>query len=197
MRGTTLGFTIGMVLFAAGGAGCGPAPAARTGGSTAAVDAAVSIGSPCRKGVPAALAVPAGNELELALDAAGVQIYTCTANATGAAWVFTAPEATLYSQNGRVAGRHYAGPTWEANDGSTVKGARLAGVTVDPTAIPWLLLGAVSHTGDGRMSEVTFVQRVATVGGLAPAAADCTVSTVGTVARVPYTATYCFSEGED
>ncbi len=86
------------------------------------------------------LAVPAGNEAVFAYDAIGVQIYTCTANATGAAWVFKAPEATLYDKQGRVAGSHYAGPTWESVDGSTVKAAKVAAFTADRTAIPELLL---------------------------------------------------------
>jgi len=111
------------------------------------------------------------------------------------AWVFTAPEATLYEQREEVAGTHYAGPTWEALDGSTVVAARAAAATPDPTAIPWLLLRAVSHGGAGTMSRVTYVQRVATTGGLAPSS-GCDAAAVGTVSRVPYTATYCFSEAD-
>ena len=122
----------------------------------------------------------------------GVQIYDCKDPGTGPAWVFRAPQATLTDRRGAFAGTHYAGPTWESKDGSKVVGTRLAGATVDPTAIPWLLLGAASHAGSGRMEEVTYVQRVRTSGGLAPAG-PCAV---GDVAEVPYTATYCFSEGE-
>jgi hypothetical protein len=92
-----------------------------------------------------------------------------------------------------VAGKHYAGPTWQASDGSTVVGARVAGATPDPTAIPWLLLRATSHAGAGEMTEVTYIQRVATTGGLAPAE-GCTPASLGAVARVPYTASYCLSE---
>jgi hypothetical protein len=139
------------------------------------------------------LAVPAGNRLAFSFDAIGVQIYACQQTTSGPAWVFQAPEATLYDRCGHVAGKHFAGPTWQANDGSTVVGAKLAAFTVDPTAIPWLLLQAASHTGDGRMSEVSDVQRLDTVGGIAPAT-GCDVDHVGDTARVDYTATYFFYE---
>jgi hypothetical protein len=64
---------------------------------------------------------------------------------------------------------------------------------VDPTAIPWLLLGAVSHAGEGRMTKVTFVQRVNTVGGLAPTSA-CDATHDGETKSVQYSATYRFFE---
>jgi hypothetical protein len=149
--------------------------------------------SKCAPALPStALEVPAGNRLAFSFDAIGVQIYTCTATATGAAWVFSAPEATLYNDGGQVAGTHYAGPTWRADDGTTVVGAKVAGVTVDASSIPWLLLRAVSHTGDdGRMTDVSYIQRLDTSGGLAPAT-GCDADHVGSVARVDYTATYFF-----
>jgi hypothetical protein len=202
MRGVeTVVLGLASTLVALGGGGCGGSP---TGSSAVRghppIQATMSAGgghtSPCRQPMPsAALEVPAGNELELQLDAVGVQIYTCTSTATGVAWVFTAPEASLYEEPGELAGTHYAGPTWEALDGSTVVGARVAAATPDPTAIPWLLLRAVSHAGAGTMSEVTSIQRVATAGGLAPSS-GCDAAAVGTVARVPYTATYCFSQAD-
>lgn len=150
--------------------------------------------SACLPDIPPELAVPAGNRLAFLLDATGVQIYDCKASADGssAAWTFRAPEADLLKRD-HIAGSHYAGPTWEALDGSTVVGARLAGASVDPTAIPWLLLQAKSHTGDGRMSEVTFIQRLNTTGGLAPST-GCDLDHLGAEADVPYTALYTFSK---
>jgi hypothetical protein len=139
------------------------------------------------------LAVPAGNKLAFHYDAVGVQIYGCDATATGYGWVFRAPEAKLYAHNGKLAGTHYAGPTWQANDGSTVVGSKIADYSADPNAIPWLLLGAVSHAGQGRMTDVTFIQRLETVGGKAPAT-GCDASHVGETTRVDYTATYYFYE---
>jgi hypothetical protein len=115
-------------------------------------------------------------------------MYTCAANGT---WTFVAPQANLYNPNpgGELVGLHYKGPTWEwLDDGSTVVGAKLAAVTVDKTAIPWLLLGAASHAGEGRMTRVSYVQRLDTVGGNAPAG-SCSP---GATANVGYTATYYF-----
>jgi len=137
------------------------------------------------------LAVPEGNRLAFYLDAVGVQIYVCQASATGVAWTLKAPEATLYDQRGRVAGTHYAGPTWQANDGSKVVGTRLAGFTDDPSAIPALLLQAASTEGAGRMKHVTYIQRLETTGGLAPST-GCDADHVNATTRVDYTATYYF-----
>lgn len=147
------------------------------------------------------LAVPDGNEAEFFFDAIGVQSYTCSATATGYGWVFQAPDATLFDKHGHAVGKHYAGPTWQFKDGSTVVGSKVAAFTADPTAIPELLLKAISHTGTGRMSDVTYIQRLDTVGGLAPAT-GCDASHVGSVARIDYTATYFFyvaadSDGSD
>jgi hypothetical protein len=140
--------------------------------------------SSCLPEIPEALAVPDGNKLVFVLQAEGVQIYDCKAVADGsAAWVFRAPEADLFDQRGRRAGSHYAGPTWEALDGSTVVAARVAGASVDAGAIPWLLLQAASHVGKGRMSKVTFIQRISTGGGLAPAG-GCDSTRVGAVRAV-------------
>jgi Protein of unknown function (DUF3455) len=142
------------------------------------------------------LAVPAGNVPEFFYDAKGVQIYACLSTATGFGWVFQAPEATLFDRRGRIAGKHYAGPTWAANDGSTVVGSKIASFAPDPTSIPWLLLAAASHTGAGRMSSVSYVQRLETTGGTAPAT-GCDGAHVGDTARVDYTATYFFYEARD
>jgi hypothetical protein len=86
-------------------------------------------------------------------------------------------------------GTHYVGPTWESNSGSKVVGVRVAGCTPDPTAIPWLLLRAVTSEGPGILHRVTFIQRVNTVGGLAPTAPG---SEIGEQVEVPYTAEYFF-----
>jgi hypothetical protein len=145
--------------------------------------------------VPPALAVSAGNMLAFQRSARGVQIYACTAGASGPSWVFQAPEATLYDRHQHFAGTHFAGPTWRDKDGSEVVGAKVAAVTVDPSAIPWLLLGAKSHAGQGRMEAVTFVQRISTTGGIAPQG-GCDDAHVGAVARVDYTAEYVFYRGQ-
>jgi hypothetical protein len=119
--------------------------------------------------------------------ALGVQIYRWN----GTSWVFVAPEATLYADpcfNGEI-GTHYAGPTWEAEDGSKVVAARVADCAPDRGAIPWLRLDAVSSSPQGKFGRVTHVLRVNTIGGTAPATAG---AFVGDEARVPYTTEYYF-----
>ena len=148
--------------------------------------------------VPDSLQVPAGQVVALKTFATGVQIYVCTETSPGVfGWVFRAPDAKLYSSsnfNGQI-GTHYAGPTWESTSGSKVVGARLHGNTVNTTAIPWLLLGAVSSQGPGVFEGVTYIQRVNTTGGLAPTS-GANASTLGQEARVPYTADYYFFKPE-
>jgi hypothetical protein len=135
--------------------------------------------------VPGDIRVPDGNKRFLDVHAAGVQIYSCN----GTAWTLVAPRANLYDR-GRLFGTHFAGPAWQAKDGSTVVGARVAGVNVDPTAIDWLLLSA-TPTAPGRLGKTTFIQRINTSGGRAPAS-GCDPSTVGATVEVPYTADYVF-----
>lgn len=145
--------------------------------------------------VPGEIQVPAGNKVFLVGHAAGVQIYSCNASAGGFAWGFVAPRANLYNDHGKLIITHFAGPTWQAKDGSTVVGRAEASVTVDATAIPWVRLAAASTAAgpDGdRLVHTTYIQRIATTGGLAPPAAECTAATAGTVAEVPYTADYYF-----
>jgi hypothetical protein len=144
--------------------------------------------------VPERIDVEDGNKVFLVGHATGVQIYRCNAGATGFSWGLVAPRADLYGDNGNLIATHYAGPTWEARDGSTVKGAKVDGVTVDETAIQWLLLKATPQPGgDGdRFAETTFIQRINTTGGLAPAPSTCTDATVGIIDEIPYTADYYF-----
>ena len=133
------------------------------------------------------LQVPEGNKVSSHLYAEGVQIYRWN----GTSWVFVAPEAALFADAGgnSAAGIHYAGPTWESASGSRVVGTVLERCTPDPSAIPWLLLGATFSQGPGVFHRVTFIQRVNTAGGLAPTEPG---DFVGEVARVPYTAEYYF-----
>jgi hypothetical protein len=156
-----------------------------------------SVPTPPSVVVPEKLRAPAGETLLRTLDATGVQVYECRAGtAEGAApgWVFVAPEATLQDAAGAPAGRHGAGPSWEARDGSRVEGVVKAKVDApDAGAIPWLLLATHSTGRKGAFSKVTSIQRVATVGGVAPTG-GCTAATVGQQARVPYRAQYVLYE---
>jgi hypothetical protein len=143
--------------------------------------------------VPSALQPPAGQSLYIEALATGVQIYECSQKADSTyEWIFKAPEASLVSRAGKPLGKHYAGPTWESVDGSTVVGEVKA---KDPgpktSAVPWLLLTAKANTGSGMFGAAKSIQRIATVGGIAPTEA-CMSSNVKQIARVPYTATYYF-----
>lgn len=132
------------------------------------------------------------NKVAMVAFAVGVQIYRWN----GSAWVFVAPEAVLYANedyDGAVA-IHYVGPTWESNSGSKVVGARVAGCTPDPSSIPWLKLSAVTADGPGIFGRVTYIQRVNTVGGIAPTTPG---TAVGQQARVPYKAQYVFYRAQD
>jgi hypothetical protein len=145
--------------------------------------------------VPGPIQVPDGNKVFLVGHAVGVQIYSCNATPGGFGWGFVAPRANLSDDNGKLIITHFGGPTWQAMDGSTVVGRAEASVTVDATAIPWVRLAAASTAAgpDGdRLVDTTYIQRIATTGGLAAPAAECTAATAGTVAEVPYTADYYF-----
>ena len=133
------------------------------------------------------LQVEEGNKVSSVLYAEGVQIYRWD----GASWTFVVPEAVLFADaggNGEV-GTHYGGPTWESASGSKVVGRVVDRCTPDPSAIAWLLLEAVYTEGPGMFDRVTFIQRVNTVGGLAPTDPG---AFPGEVKRVPYTAEYVF-----
>ncbi len=131
--------------------------------------------------------VPEGNQLAFRVYALGYQIYRWD----GTKWVFVAPDATLYADAGHhgIVGRHYAGPTWESNSGSAVVGTRIAACTPDTASIPWLLLAGTSSHGPGIFDDVKFIQRVDTVGGIAPTTPGLSV---GQSMPVPYMAEYYF-----
>jgi len=143
--------------------------------------------------VPDQLQVPTGQKLALDVRGVGLQVYVCSTTDGGSyEWRFKAPEADLFDQQGRKVGKHYAGPTWEANDGSKVVGAVTAHQD-DPhgAAIPWLLLNAKSTEGGGVFGKVDAIQRLATDAGLAPKD-GCAQAQLGQEARVAYQAVYRF-----
>ena len=156
--------------------------------------ACASAPAPAVLQLPEALKPGAGETLLTTLSANGVQIYECRAQPNaGAAWVFVAPEAQLFDVKGLRSGTHYAGPHWEANDGSRIVGKLKASVVApEAGAIPWLLLSAQSDGPEGSFSKVTSVQRIHTAGGVAPPASECSDASLGNVERVAYTADYRF-----
>jgi hypothetical protein len=145
--------------------------------------------------VPVALRVPAGAHLLTKFHATGAQVYTCAPNAGAFGWTLKQPDATLFDAAGAKAGTHGAGPSWTATDGSGVKGQKVAQADApSPTAVPWLLLRATSTTGHGQLAAVTYVQRLNTQGGKAPAA-GCDAGKAGSETRASYSADYYFFTG--
>ena len=173
--------------------------------------------------LPADLApVPAGNKLFLGTHAVGTQNYVCKPSGAGVAYVLFTPEATLFGEDGGQVITHNFSPnpfepntdpkvvangtiraTWQYRDTSRVwakvhandetgKGA----VTVDSSAIAWLLLDGVGSqkgpTGGDKLKDTTFVQRLKTTGGLAPKTGCSSLTDLGNTAFVPYTADYFF-----
>jgi hypothetical protein len=157
--------------------------------------------------VPPALEPPAGATVKLHAHAVGAQIYTCAASgdasadggadggATTYAWVLRAPDAKLYDAAGTQVGTHGAGPNWTWRDGSVAIGAKIAELPApSDEAISWLLLRVTSTRGAGMLSDATYVQRLDTTGGKAPAT-GCDATTVGMETRSTYEADYYFFTG--
>ena len=135
---------------------------------------------------------PKGSKQVLRADAKGDQIYTCKEQNGQYSWTPKGPDAQLFDKHGKLIGRHFLGPTWELNDKSAVTGKIIQHVDAPyKDAVPWLLLEAVSHSGNGKLSNVAFIQRINTRGGKPPEA-GCDASSPGKEARSPYTATYRF-----
>ena len=135
-------------------------------------------------------AVAASNEaIIVTVHAEGAQIYDCKANADGKlVWQFREPIATLFI-DGKTVGRHFAGPSWELDDGSAVTGeiaGRAAGAT--PKDIPLLQLKVTSHHGAGQLTGVTTIQRLNTKGGVVEGPCE----SAGAFLSVPYSADYRF-----
>jgi hypothetical protein len=145
--------------------------------------------------VPESLRVPADQVLAVAARGVGVQIYECTVSkddSTHAQWTLKGPEAVLRRPSGAPVGKHYAGPTWEANDGSKVVGEVTEKRDApEGNAIPWLLLRAKSTSGSGIFGRISYIQRLNTVGGIAPSA-GCDSARVGAQVRISYQAEYRF-----
>jgi len=142
--------------------------------------------------IPQQLQPAANEQLLLQVHAKGDQIYICQEGATQFVWALKAPDAQLSDKDGKPFGKHFAGPSWEAKDGSRVTGKAVANVpSPDADSIPWLLVNIVSHEGSGVLSRATSIQRLNTKGGKAPAS-GCDSVRAGQEVRVPYSADYLF-----
>ncbi|MNC92134.1 hypothetical protein D3C83_85060 [compost metagenome] len=87
-----------------------------------------------------------------------------------------------------------------SHDGSAVW-AKLVQPSTDPNyvapgAVPWLKLEkagvAAGSTGGALLADTTFILRVNTDGGLAPAAGCSAATDLGAIALVPYSTDYLF-----
>ncbi len=146
-------------------------------------------------GLPDAVKVPAGHRVALETVGVGEITYECRAkaNAPGAhEWVFVGPQADLNARTGSKLGSYYGPPaTWAANDGSKITGAQLAVAPAAAGSIPLQLVKANPAVGSGAMAGVTYIQRVATRGGVAPAS-RCEGADQGRKEIVKYQADYIF-----
>jgi hypothetical protein len=143
---------------------------------------------------PASVTVPAGNKLMMIAVGAGDLTYECRVKASQAGafeWAFAGPTAVLSDKSGTAVGKYYAGPTWESNDGSKVTGKQVAIAPGAPAAIPLQLVKANPSNGNGAMTEITYIQRLNTIGGIAPTD-SCSQANVGEKKLVKYQADYLF-----
>ncbi len=145
--------------------------------------------------LPASVQVPAGNKVALETVGAGDITYECKAKANMAdqfEWVFVGPDAKLMDRSGKQVGKYYGPPaSWEAMDGSKVTGAQVAVAPAMAGSIPYQLVKANPAMGTGAMTGTTYIQRVATKGGVAPAT-PCAAGNVGAKQVVKYQADYIF-----
>lgn len=145
--------------------------------------------------LPEAVQVPAGHRVVWETVGVGKITYECRAKADmpGAfGWVFVGPDAALKSRGGETLGRYFGPPaTWAANDGSAITGTQLAVAPSGAGNIPLQLVKANPATGSGVMNGVSYVQRVATRGGVAPAL-PCAAASAGQREVVQYQADYLF-----
>jgi hypothetical protein len=142
--------------------------------------------------VPSELNPPANEQLLLRVHAEGDQIYSCKADDAQFAWALKAPDALLTDASGKPFGKHFAGPSWQASDGSRVTGKAAASVaSPDGDSIPWLLVTVVERSGEGVLARVTSIQRINTKGGKAPSS-GCDAAHSGVEYRAAYSADYLF-----
>lgn len=145
--------------------------------------------------LPEAVKVPMGNKVSMETVGAGSITYECRAKKDTSGqfeWAFVGPSATLTDRSGKTVGRYYGPPaTWESDDGSKVTAVQQAVAPGGDGNIPLQLVKANPAAGMGAMQGVSFIQRVATRGGVAPAVA-CAAGNTGQKQTVQYQADYIF-----
>ncbi|MBO9646476.1 MAG: DUF3455 domain-containing protein [Pseudacidovorax sp.] len=146
-------------------------------------------------GLPAPVQVPAGQRVALETVGAGTITYECRAKADMAGqyeWFFVGPDARLMDRSGKAIGRYYGPPaTWESMDSSKVTATQVAVAPGGAGNIPLQLVKANPAMGMGAMQGVSYIQRVATKGGVAPTL-PCGQASLGQKQVVNYQADYIF-----
>ncbi len=145
--------------------------------------------------LPDAVKVPPGHRVAMESVGAGTITYECRAKANAPGefeWFFVGPDAKLMDRGGRQIGKYFGPPaTWESSDGSKITATQLAVAPNGTGNIPHQLVKANPAMGAGAMQGVSYIQRVATKGGVAPAVA-CGTGNIGQKQVVNYQADYIF-----
>ena len=144
--------------------------------------------------LPEAVRMPAGQKVMMATTDVGELTYECREKKDMAGqhdWAFVGPVATLFGADKKAVGKYYAGPTWKASDGSKVTGKQVAVAPASAGNLPLQLVKAEPAKGAGAMTGVSYIQRLNTKGGVAPATA-CDAAGKGKRQVVAYQADYVF-----
>lgn len=144
--------------------------------------------------LPEPVRVPDGHVQKAWTVGIGEVTYACREKADqpgSHAWTFVVPAATLYDAARKPVGTYYGGPTWESMDGSKVTGKQVAIAPAAPGNLPLQLVKANPSTGNGQMADVSYIQRLKTIGGAAPAQ-PCDMANLGKEMKVAYQADYVF-----
>lgn len=158
--------------------------------STLTLAVAACIALPAAAQTPDAI-TPKGAKAAMTLKGAGMLGYECKSADGKFAWAGPVPDAKLTDKANKEVGKYYPGPTWELKDGSKITGKQVATAPGAAGAIPLQLVEAAPATGKGDLVGVTHIQRINTVGGVAPSD-PCDASKVGTKKTVGYSADYVF-----
>ena len=169
--------------------------------------------------VPDKIKPEEGSRLFLVGHAYGTQNYICLPSGAGFKFVLFTPEATLFEHRAKQVTTHFFSPnpdedgivraTWQhSRDTSAFWGKAIDSIdsTSNPElvaagAIPWVLLGkagvAEGPGGGDTLTKTTFVQRLNTSGGVAPATGCASLADVGKQAFQAYEADYFFYSAPD
>ena len=160
--------------------------------------------------VPDNLAVPEESKAFAIGHAVGTQNYVCLPSGAAAKWVLFGPQATVFDDDGQQVLTHFLSPnpaesgtpraTWQHSSTTSAVWAVKEEESDDPQfvapgAIKWFRLrvvGAQLGSSADRLPKTTFIHRVNTSGGVAPASECAAPADVGKTKLVPYTADYVF-----